>query len=230
MKLKKIASLALAGVMAVSMLAGCSEKTGDDTTDGDNNGTVATSPVVSAVNDAQDKIDFTSDNSLTNALKKAVAEIGANGADASNELEEYVAKTTGIGYDKNLLNENSEPATDGSKKTIVKVVPITSEDAWTEDAVIVKVTDAIEEEVNGLADTTFVAYDPDYDWEWGRPGRPGHVVINPNDATQVGDKYNNYSYTGTVSDLVSVTSMNGTTNYYVAYTITQTTAVLTYEA
>ena len=41
MKLKKIASLMLAGVMAVSMLAGCNSAPVDDNT-GDNNGNVVT--------------------------------------------------------------------------------------------------------------------------------------------------------------------------------------------
>ena len=55
MKLKKIASLALAGVMALSMLAGCANGAPiDDNTD-DNNGnqgTISTSSVVSAIDDA----------------------------------------------------------------------------------------------------------------------------------------------------------------------------------
>ena len=54
MKLKKIASLMLAGVMAVSMLAGCSGNStiDDDNTDNDNQGDVSTSSVVSAIDDA----------------------------------------------------------------------------------------------------------------------------------------------------------------------------------
>ena len=222
MKLKKIASLMLAGVMAVSMLAGCSNKPNEGTGEGEGTGSVTTSPVVSAVNDAQDKIDFTSDNSLTSALKKAVAEIGAAGTDADTKLEEYVAKTTGVAYDEQLNGETRYDEKDGETKTIVKVVPVGSENAWTQDAVVVNVTNAIKKVVDGLADTTFVKYDPE------ATILPG--ISTDNGATKVGDKYNNYSYTGTVTDLVSVTSMDGTTNYYVAYTITQTTSVLTYEA
>ena len=54
MKLKKIASLMLAGVMAVSMLAGCSGNStiDDNNTDNDNQGDVSTSSVVSAIDDA----------------------------------------------------------------------------------------------------------------------------------------------------------------------------------
>ena len=220
MKLKKLMALAMSGVLAVSMFAGCAEKTGD-TTEGDNNGVVSTSPVVSAVNDAQDKIDFTSDNSLTNALKKVVAEVGAKDITDEEMIEEYVQKTTGVPYDSALSTDKRNGEKDCDTKTIVGIVAVASEDAWTEDAVVVNVTNKIEKVVKDLADTTFVKYNPEHifgDW-W-----------TDNGATEVGEKYNNYSYTGTVTDLVSVTSMNGTTNYYVAYTITQTTAVLTYEA
>ena len=81
MKLKKIASLMLAGVMAVSMLAGCNSAPVDDNTD-DNNGNVVTpTSIVTAVNDGQSatnrvKIDFTADAALDSALTKAVKSIG----------------------------------------------------------------------------------------------------------------------------------------------------------
>ena len=51
MKLKKIASLAMAGVMAVSMLAGCSGTNVDD--DNDVVVTPSASSIVTAVNNGQ---------------------------------------------------------------------------------------------------------------------------------------------------------------------------------
>ena len=81
MKLKKIASLMLAGVMAVSMLAGCNNGPVNDNT-GDNNGNVVTpTSIVTAVNNGQSatnrvKIDFTADAALDSALTKAVKSIG----------------------------------------------------------------------------------------------------------------------------------------------------------
>lgn len=75
MKLKKIASLVLAGLMAVSMLAGC----GDNSSN--NNGTVVepgnSTIIVDAANDAQDpankvKVTFTSDAKLLSALQDAI--------------------------------------------------------------------------------------------------------------------------------------------------------------
>ena len=67
MKLKKIASLAMAGVMAVSMLAGCSGTNVDD--DNDVVVTPSASSIVTAVNNGQSaanavKVEFTSDSEL----------------------------------------------------------------------------------------------------------------------------------------------------------------------
>ena len=229
MKLKKLMALAMSGVLAVSMFAGCAEKTGD-TTEGDNNGVVYNSPLVSAVNDAQDKIDFTSDNSLTNALKKAVAEVGADNDADESVIKEYVEHTTGNVFDDALLPNGKDEGKDGEVNTIVKVVKVESKDAWTNEAVVANVAKSVKDYVTSseLADTTFVKYQESivggiyYDTFFG------WVVNNSGEATAEGDEYRNYSYTGTVSDLVSVTSMDGSTNYYVAYTVSQTTAVLTY--
>ncbi|WP_143407004.1 hypothetical protein [Faecalibacterium sp. An121] len=78
MKLKKIASLALAGIMAVSMLAGC--KDGSDNNGGTGNGgditptSTYTSTVLSATSNAQ-KLMSAAPNSK---LDKAVSEVAAN--------------------------------------------------------------------------------------------------------------------------------------------------------
>ena len=79
MKLKKIASLMLAGVMAVSMLAGCSTTTVDpeptpDPTPNSNYGTTFYSYLS---NDAQKKMTFGSNADLDAALKTAVERAGS---------------------------------------------------------------------------------------------------------------------------------------------------------
>ena len=77
MKLKKIASLALAGIMAVSMLAGCKDGSGDDTP------VVPETPTVSGIADAANgertdymknsmKLSFAESTALSDALKAAV--------------------------------------------------------------------------------------------------------------------------------------------------------------
>ena len=82
MKLKKIASLMLAGVMAASMLAGCQTTSNDQPTQPEE----PTNPVTgySAVLEsklsahAQDKIDMSDDADLTAALDYVVGNVGNN--------------------------------------------------------------------------------------------------------------------------------------------------------
>lgn len=83
MKLNKVLALALSGVMAVSMLAGCSGNSGNGDQEGEGETTVDTT-VASVLNDEQAatdnkvKIDFTYSSSLENALEKALTEFGAS--------------------------------------------------------------------------------------------------------------------------------------------------------
>lgn len=83
MKLNKVLALALSGVMAVSMLAGCSGNSGNGGQEGEGETTVDTT-VASVLNDEQAatdnkvKIDFTYSSSLENALEKALTEFGAS--------------------------------------------------------------------------------------------------------------------------------------------------------
>ena len=83
MKLKKIASLALAGVMAVSMLTAC----GGNTISDDQQGNKPEEPTASAYSTvmesklsahAQDKIDMSDDADLTAALNYVVGNVGNN--------------------------------------------------------------------------------------------------------------------------------------------------------
>ena len=82
MKLKKIASLMLAGVMAVSMLAGCS---GNGSNNNNNNNddpvvnTGMTGKVIAALDsDTTENIAFSASNSLETVLEKAVKDAGVN--------------------------------------------------------------------------------------------------------------------------------------------------------
>ena len=82
MKLKKIASLALAGVMAVSMLAGCSNGTKPD--DGEKDPVVdssLTGKVIAALDeDTTKNVKFTADSNLQAVLNKVVSNVGYTGA------------------------------------------------------------------------------------------------------------------------------------------------------
>ena len=72
MKLKKIASLMLAGIMAVSMLAGC--KTATEPTDDSSSSEVSTvsdaaTAINAALDEAKETISFTGSDELANAVK-----------------------------------------------------------------------------------------------------------------------------------------------------------------
>ena len=120
MKLKKIASLMLAGVMAVSMLAGCNGKTEEKPGDENTNVapvTGAAAVVNSELNENKDKISFT-DNKvvtdlLTNYFKENPVQAG-NWTNASsteaNHTEWYGALQNSV---KALIGAKNSAATSG---------------------------------------------------------------------------------------------------------------------
>ena len=90
MKLKKIASLALAGIMAVSMLAGCSGKTENNENNGNQNQVVAAT-VADYANSLLSKeqknvFEFENSADLTAALKKVA---GDSEKFTSDDIKDY---------------------------------------------------------------------------------------------------------------------------------------------
>ena len=217
MKLKKIASLALAGVMAVSMLAGCSGNgsNGDNSNGGNTVVEPGTSSIVTAFNDGQDKdnkvkVTFSSDASLDAALQKAGKEVGSSATRLS--VLRYVVGLMGKSYCS--LNEFATADTrDGSimdkqSKTMIDVMLLGSAGYWTEKDAINAAARSVDDMIATLA--------------------TDNKNSNGRDDT-VGRKYYTFDYTGTVS-MVSVAQESGATNYYVVYTITQTAAQQTVKA
>ena len=227
MKLKKIASLALAGVMAVSMLAGCAGGKGENgTTGGNDDVTVTPTSIVKAVNDGQSalnlvKIDFTTDSKLETALQKAVSTLGVNATDA--QVETAVTNMTGYeskaatgfasinGYgfltnDFNYHSNNDEAQKlDGDVYTYDGVQKI--DNAATEEFALNTVADAADDAIATLAK---ISNDDDNDGE-----------LDDDIAVKGDDEYYAYDYDGSIS-MVSVKQPNGTTDYWVAYVVTQT--------
>ena len=212
MKLKKIASLMLAGVMAVSMLAGCSTAGNNNSNDGDDNNNVVTpTSIVTAVNNGQSatnavKIDFTSDATLDAALSKAVKAIGEN-RDAYG-LNEQLTRLTGIDWgtwdflgDEVGLTPANTSKDDGRVVEGMLAMPLMNDMA--DKAAAEKYVAKIVNEMVAMLDDTTLTTNTAYD-----------------------SKYCDFSYTGTVS-MVSSTANDGTVNYYFAVVITQTTAVKT---
>ena len=90
MKLKKIASLALAGIMAVSMLAGCSGKTENEENNGNQN-QVTAATVADYANsllskDQKNVFEFENSADLTAALKKVASD---SEKFTSDDIEKY---------------------------------------------------------------------------------------------------------------------------------------------
>ena len=215
MKLKKIASLALAGIMAVSMLAGCSGNT--DSGDG-NTVKPAETAIVAAVNDGQSaankvKIEFTSDAKLDAALSGAVKAFGENVKD--NVLVERVGKVTGLltsmadltGYTNmvgNTVADTNHQPVDGADGDVnERVSAFVVENALNEDVAMKTAVEKIDDMIADMKATSYLK-----------------------SITVGGNKYCDYSYTGSVS-MVSVEKADGRTVYCFAYTISQTTNVKT---
>ena len=238
MKLKKIASLMLAGVMAVSMLTACGS---NGNTGNGNNGnenpdpTPATTSVVDAVNKGQSaanavKIDFTVNSELDHALAKAVSVYGNDAdeditgiigttvfverevADAITRmtgLESVSAKTGASGYaSPNWVDDNGFLT-----ETVDRAVAL----RWNKDA-------------KGKVYTLFVVNQFS---AWTEEAALNMVAEAADemiaeldahsdvDGLQAGDKYYTYGYDGNIS-MVSVKNLDGTTDYYVAYVVNQT--------
>ena len=251
MKLKKIASLALAGVMAVSMLAGCSNGSNGgnaNNNNDDNNSTVvpATSAVVDAVNKGQSasnavKVDFTVNSKLDSVLTKAV---NVYGADAEENF--WLFDTNGDGIGIWYLSAEVMPALE--RMTGLESVGADEGEkgftsaGWVDDNGFL--TDAVdrqqavdnEKDAKDKVYTSFVLYQMSA--VLNEDAALNSVAENMDDliadlaahsdvdGLKAGDKYYTYSYDGNIS-MVSVQNLDGTTDYYVAYVINQTVAEAT---
>ena len=106
MKLKKIASLMLAGIMAVSMLAACDGQTINNGNNGEENGPTTTDlsgEVLNILNDRDvtvpEYVTFKNDTALDAALKFA-----AGSAGVMDVMPEYLASDTLVGVADDVYN------------------------------------------------------------------------------------------------------------------------------
>ena len=208
MKLKKFAAMMLAGVMAVSMLAGCSGKG----TNGGNNGANQPEPtpetgIVAAFNNGQDedndvKVAFTADSGLEAALTKVIKAYGSTittmiGNWRPGIVSNMIQDLTGKNYNALYRENNINTATDKEVVTDLRVMQVfDSADYWTKSDVVNAAARIVNEDIADL-------------------------FSNNRSETQVGEKYWNCEYTGTVA-MVSVDNGDGSASYFVAYTLTQT--------
>ena len=201
MKLKKIASLALAGVMAVSMLAGCATGTGNSDNNGATVGTGASSSAASVFNDSQNagndvKVSFSTSAALDAALTRAVKAYPQHDA---GTIASSIYAYTGIKTTASIKDAlNDEDVADGDSVTYLVVEQLGKGDVWSEDAAVQMVANSLDNEIAGLNKDNY-------------------------QKGQTKDSYLAYSYTGNVSVVTSETA-DGAVCYYIAYTVTKSAA------
>ena len=214
MKLKKIASLMLAGVMAVSMLAGCSNGTKPD--DGEKEPVVTglTGEVVAALDEDTTKaVSFTSDSNLDNVVAKYVQKNGTDSvrkinASALNAIDDEVSKETEFTWPNSVNNKDSaERAAKEANVTIVVPNNTVAAGASRDYAVkqIAKAIDDAVENLNLKDDTVIFNIDIDGDGE----------------AEQF---WYDYSYAGNLSVTEVKDATTGVVSYVAVFTVTRTAA------
>ena len=110
MKLNKVLALALSGVMAVSMLAGCSGNSGNGGQEGEGETPIVESGAAASVIAALDsetkaKVSFASDANLQNTLETAIRYLGAGSSDLTADNIRNVM----LRMDSNLTDETEFP-------------------------------------------------------------------------------------------------------------------------
>ena len=168
MKLKKIASLMLAGIMAVSMLAGC--KSGTTTDDGNTDVKPVDSSFAAKINDELDDnqkaiVTFKADSTLESALNKAAGMINVNALNVddtdwltdSNILQSFNEMMDADGSNfTNVFKDNDEDQTGAA----ILVVPGNLTEKGMTEAVVDKLDDLIKTGVlpNGYNGTKYYKY------------------------------------------------------------------------
>ena len=190
MKLKKIASLALAGIMAVSMLAGC--KDGGN----GNNGSSSSEPTNPATGistifynelskAAQNSLEMSDSSDLNNALTKIIEDLdtndirGAYSTDAtySNTLSTAIAAPALLDCEVGIASaEDADDVKDETTYTSVYTVGYDINDK----GALKDVVDAIDDVLSQLP-TTGEADDDTYEYDWtGSVSVANRTFINDN--------------------------------------------------
>ena len=200
MKLKKIASLMLAGVMAVSVLAGCSGKNGDGGNDGNKpivtSGVDAAGVIAKLDKDTTKKVEFSASSSLQSDLTVYVDALGDSALD-------WAAVTDGANIDRLIwisdLDVVGDFDSDDDVQTrfFVNVLPFSGSDTYA----VRMIAETMDRDISdlGLSDSS----------------------IDDRDDISDGDEYTKYDYTGSIA-IVKVEDTLGQNGYVFAYTITRT--------
>lgn len=210
MKLKKIAALALAGVMAVSMLAACG--------DGSSSAPTTETPVASSLTEkvvaklgknVTDKVTFTADATLQSVLNKLVANEGYAGVSTADVegsdlygMDPTLATTTSVIPKVDLSSFDDD--SDGAEPTFITAVQTTT--AATEDLAVAQLANAIATEAVSEETVTTIA------------GLPDYSAANDTDKY-----YYTYEYTGDMAVAAVTDPTTAQTIYVAAFTVARTT-------
>ena len=215
MKLKKIASLALAGVMAVSMLAGCSNGTKPD--DGEKDPVVdssLTGKVIAALDeDTTKNVEFKADSNLEAVLKKAVQNAGSDWNNLNGiTYDDLTVIDDDLGDSNKLAAVSTAGKTEDTDKKESKAVFVEKVEGQGKNvATIVKeLAKKVDDREVGVTGGNYVAW---------KDLRAYSSDYTDND----GETYwYDFDYTAGVAVVAVSDAVTGATNYIVAVTVTRT--------
>ena len=216
MKLKKIASLMLAGVMAVSMLAGCSNgtKPDDDKKDPTVNTGMAGNVIAALDEDTTKNVEFTADSNLETVLKKAVQNAGFDNlrkqvnASALNAIDSDISKD---GVLANVGTGGGSEETDKKESKATYVVTLKS-NGMNDSTVVKQLASQVDSMKFGKVDASSItvgwadlpAYGADYQDKDGD------------------DYWYDFTYTAGIAVVDVSDADTGETTYVMAVTVTRT--------
>ena len=215
MKLKKIASLMLAGVMVVSTLAGCSGKETDKTDDKEDNEIVATSNAVTYANDAlkasvKEYITVKASSTLDGWVKDIATDTSV--FKASDIKHTYTNLTAAAGSDGNRNHQNAmrDKLTKKLKDSNVVCVNDINKDFTKAPADKKSQVGSLLYTVSGMLD------------EKSAVESVVNVVVSGVDCPEQIDNKYNCEYTAEISSVkVTNDSLNGESAWVIAVVITQ---------
>lgn len=156
MKLNKVLALALSGVMAVSMLAGCSNNSGNGGQNGEEQPPVDDTTIASVLNDEQAdndvKVNFTYSSSLETALQKTLSVVGG---EDEKIVESYLINVLGIDDEVTMgefcgRKSNTHGGNEVGEQTAVVV--IRDQSGKTEDGVAKQMYNTLSGDLTNLDD------------------------------------------------------------------------------
>ena len=211
MKLKKIASLMLAGVMAVSMLAGCSNgtKPEDDKKDPVVDSSLTGKVIAALDEDTTKNVTFTSSSALDATINKTIAVIGTENiskmavGDLRN-VDDELGKDSEFAYRYSNDKNNADAASKDAKVTVIVDAQVPA--GASEDYAVKQIAKAIDNDsvVKNL-ETDSVTFTVDTDGDGKNE-----------------EFWYNWTYTGNISVVKVENAQTGVVSYVVVYTMNRT--------